>query len=169
MISAAPGVRVYVAAPYDMAPHVRAYHERLRGVGCHPVSQWAACARGPDNLEVLSRSELLSRIEVNDAAIEAAHVVVVFSRRFRGGETFAEAARAIIWGKPVLWCGEHILTTHRAGVYLCHSEQYALDALAYVAARTKGEATRSVLATFFRLDAERALDATAQKRLSVAR
>jgi hypothetical protein len=144
-------VHVFVAAPYDRAQSVREFHEKLRGLGCTPTSHWATLARSPEKLESMSRSEIESRIEVNDEGLRKADVLVGMGARGKGGETFAEIARALEWRKPVLWCGPLILSAFRRNVYLC-DPIVALACCEFLVARTRTSGLRAVhvVGEFFR-------------------
>ncbi|HEV3189631.1 MAG TPA: hypothetical protein VGY54_03995 [Polyangiaceae bacterium] len=130
------GFPVYVAAPYSLAPTVRAIHEELARVGCHPTSQWARLADGTlEQLDRCSPAELESAIELNDLCIDKSMAMVVVSpEEPKGGETFAEVGRALALRLPVLWTGSRrILSSYRKGVFRVDLSE-ALRALAYAAA-----------------------------------
>ena len=145
---------VYVAAPYDRAYDVRTVHEQLRARGAKPTSQWATLAKGIEQLDVMSRSEIASAIEVNDHCLRQARILLVLASQGTGGEMFAEVARALSWGMGVLWVGRRILSAYRPNVYLCEHRGAAFAAIEYAAAHDgaavdSGRA-RHLLAEFFR-------------------
>lgn len=142
--------RVYVAAPYDRAFAVRAFHTELGKACCLPVSHWANLAKGPERLEAMSRGELRTLIEVNDECIRTADLLVCLSMKGEGRETFAEVARALEWGKPVLWCGAVCLSAYRAGVFLCANQRDVLDACYVAAIRPPILTVEQALSVYFR-------------------
>jgi len=143
----APVLHVYVAAPFDRAATVRHFHAMLLAVGARPVSQWANLAKGPEQLEAMSRGEIRSLIEVNDACVRQADLLVCLACKGKGGETFAEVARAIEWGKPVLYCGPPILSAFRPGVFLCTTQKDVLDVVSFLA--SEGRPVDEALAVYF--------------------
>lgn len=126
------GLPVYVAAPYERAPEVRAFHTELSRIQCIPVSVWANTASAKEDFSNIDI--VLSRIELNDECLYRAAVVVVLSYPNEGGEMFCEISQALHMHKcPILWIGTRaILSTFREGIYVCE-RQAALTALEFTA------------------------------------
>jgi hypothetical protein len=144
------GFSVYVAAPYALAPMVRAIHERLYAAGCAPTSQWARLAKHTlEQLERCSPDELRSAWELNDACIDGSDAMLFVACLNKGGESFVELGRALQLGIPVLWTGERrILSSYRNGVYRVTLDE-AMRALEHAAAAANRRASKTRLCGWF--------------------
>lgn len=141
-------LQVYVAAPYEDAPEVREVHRKImtQVPGVRVRATWADVARGPEDLEALGPERVARAIDTNDRDLEAADVVLVLARPCAGGEMFAEVARALAAGTPVIWVGRRILSAYRVGVRRVGSVEAAIALLESMQVDrrglTRGEATR---------------------------
>lgn len=119
----------YVAAPFAHAAEVRSIHGYLIGVGITPTSSWATTARGAEDFSKFSPEQLRRFAEQNDADLRGSDVVLIHDPFGEGRETYAEAARAILWGKPVVWRSKVCLSQWRPGVVRVHDLDEAIGAL----------------------------------------
>lgn len=122
-------MRIYVAAPYEDAAHVRGLHERLRSLGLEPTSHWAENAAGPENFASFTPMQLRAIAESNDTDVISSTAVLVLARAGAGGEMFAEARLALFLAKPVYWVGRRTLSSWREGVVRCEDLDDALARL----------------------------------------
>lgn len=106
--------RIYVAAPFQDKLYVRnVVHRKLVEAELRPVSTWA----NSDAEEDFQDEQVLANaICENDTQLACCDAVLVLARPGAGGEMFAEARIALVWGKPVFWVGRRVLTTFRRGV-----------------------------------------------------
>jgi len=106
--------RIYVAAPFEDREYVRCVHKLLVEAELRPTSTWAnACVdENWDDEEAIRRAlvENTNQLCVSDA-------MLVIARPRAGGEMFAEAAKALHYGKPIFWVGRRILSAFRPGVF----------------------------------------------------
>lgn len=109
--------RIYVAAPYEDAGHVRDLHKRLRSLGFEPSSRWAESSRGPEDFTKYTPLQLRAIAEGNDQDVFDSDVMIVLARAGAGGEMFAEARVALGFGIPVVWVGRRTLSAWRLGVH----------------------------------------------------
>lgn len=125
-------MRVYVAAPYEDAMHVRAAHSDLIARGMTPTSRWAERAFGLEDrtIDVAELRRLLAR---NHADVDASDAMLVLARDGAGGEMFVEAARAIACGLHVVWRGRTILSSFAEGVIRVASTTSAINELERIA------------------------------------
>ena len=122
----------YVAGPYLSAPAVRDVHRRLRGLGYCPTSSWAEHATGPEDLYATPPEiddVLLRAAAQNDRDIRASDVVLVLDPEDKGRETKCEFARALEWGKAVVYVGVPLLSVRRRGVVVVADLEAALVVL----------------------------------------
>jgi hypothetical protein len=150
-------LRVYVAAPYALAPFVRDVHSQLTDLGCKPVSTWAELATGAEKLS--DAAARVSRVcwEINTQSIDSADVLLALSTLDGGAEMFADIGRALYRGTPVLWTGaRRILSCYAPEVILCRTQpgvrgimyeglDEALDELAKAAKAENPKAAREML------------------------
>ncbi|GAC1351817.1 MAG: hypothetical protein NVSMB1_08520 [Polyangiales bacterium] len=128
--------RVYVAAPYTDAPHVRAVHERLRALRMSPTSSWADHAQGEEDFSKMSAKALRAIAKRNDDALSRAHAVIALPRAGVGREMFAEVRIALSLNIPVVWVGETLcLSAFRDGVKRVATLDDALEIVQRWAAR----------------------------------
>lgn len=128
--------RVYCAAPYEDAGFVREHvHDRLRALGFEPSSRWAESAFGHEDLTSFTTLTLRRIAAGNDADIDGSAALLMLARKGAGGECFAEAARALLRGIPVVWVGRRTLSAWREGVVRVDDLDDALQALLVI---TKG-------------------------------
>lgn len=123
-------MNVYVAAPYAQAAFVRVIHEHLEGVGITPTSSWAMRARGPEDFSRHSAEFLRECLAQNSRDLRGSDAVLVYDPTGEGRETYAEAARAVEWGKAVVWCGHRGLTQFARAVVRVEDLDDALTVLA---------------------------------------
>lgn len=107
---------VYVCAPYAEAAFVRVIHEALHTRGIGYTSTWADHAHGAEDFARFSVEALRAALAANCRGIQRADVVLVYDPTGAGRETYAEAARAVEWGKHVVWCAPRGLTQWAPGV-----------------------------------------------------
>jgi hypothetical protein len=125
---------VYVCGPYSSGPDLRArLLPRLAAIGVECTSTWWDHAGGSEDFAKFSVDELRNRAELNDSDLRAADVVLLVDPGGRGRETYSELARALEWGKPVIWAGKPTLSAWRAGVYQALDLEDALEVLEMVA------------------------------------
>lgn len=108
----------YVAAPFADAGLVRDVHARLVEHDVRPTATWAEDVVGPENLGQYTTERLRAFAAVNDSDLRASNAMLVLAREGAGGEMFAEIARALLWGIPVVWSGRRTLSAYRRGVVL---------------------------------------------------
>lgn len=111
---------VYVAAPFEDADLARIHHERFAMLGIEPISSWVDEALGPEELDSFSIQQLRLIAAKNDRDLRAANACLVLAREKAGGEMFAEVARALSWGIPIVWYGRRTLSAYRRGVVLAN-------------------------------------------------
>ena len=113
---------VYVCAPYAEAAFVRVIHEALHTRGIGYTSTWADHAHGAEDFARFKRVTTGNtvifgrRTHEQIGGIQRADVVLVYDPTGAGRETYAEAARAVEWGKHVVWCAPRGLTQWAPGV-----------------------------------------------------
>lgn len=107
---------VYVCAPYAEAAFVRVIHEALHTRGIGYTSTWADRAHGAEDFARFTVDALRGALAANFRGIQRADVVLVYDPTGAGRETYAEAARAVEWGKHVVWCAPRGLTQWAPGV-----------------------------------------------------
>lgn len=107
---------VYVCAPYAEAAFVRVIHEALHTRGIGYTSTWADRAHGAEDFARFTVDALRGALAANCRGIQRADVVLVYDPTGAGRETYAEAARAVEWGKHVVWCAPRGLTQWAPGV-----------------------------------------------------
>lgn len=123
-------MNVYVAAPYATAAFVRELvHDRLRQIGAKPSSTWADLASGPEDLTRFSPAAIRRAAAQNDMDLRGSHVLLLVDLDGSGRETYGEVARALEWGRPVVWLGRHALSAFRNGVVRVPDLDGAIDAL----------------------------------------
>jgi hypothetical protein len=131
-LSADPLLRVYVAAPYRRAGLVRALMATTPHVRW--TSRWAMGARGPEQLETLTRDEQRRLAAGNDEDLADSHVVLAIAFPGEGGEMFSEIGRALMERTPVIWTGPRkTLSTAREGVLFVDGLEAAVGVLADLA------------------------------------
>lgn len=109
-------LNVYVAAPYTQAAFVRVVHEHLEQLGITPTASWPRHAYGPEDFSRHTAAALREALATNSADLRGSDAVLVYDPAGEGRETYAEAARALEWGKPVVWCSPRGLTQFARGV-----------------------------------------------------
>lgn len=107
---------VYVASPWTNAAFVRVVHEHLERLDITPMSSWARHAYGAEDFARHAVAALRQALAINSADLRGSDAVLVYDPAGEGRETYAEAARAIEWGKPVVWCGPRGLSRFASGV-----------------------------------------------------
>lgn len=111
-------LKVYVAAPYADGPDLRTQlvdSGALAKAGAECTSRWLLEHPGePENFDLYSLSELEAFARQNDEDLRAADVVLLVDPKRRGRETYAEVARAIAWGKQIVWVGPPTLSFWRS-------------------------------------------------------
>jgi hypothetical protein len=108
---------VYVAAPYSAGVELRrSLPGRIAAIGGEVSSRWLFEASGPENLWGYAREELRAIGAQNDEDLRRSDVVLLVDPTGEGRETYAEAARALEWGIPIVWFGDRGLSRWRSGV-----------------------------------------------------
>lgn len=107
---------VYVAAPFAQASFVRIVHDHLRDLNITPTATWPDHAQGPEDFARFSPDALRRALAMNSRDLRASDVVLVYDPAGQGRETYAEAARALEWGKALVWCGPRGLSQFARGV-----------------------------------------------------
>lgn len=130
--------RVYIAAPWLRWREAERFRNALAAHHLECTSSWIDDARtcdGPESLASLEPDVVQAVAARNDADVDDAHIVVALTWPGEGGEMFAEVARALLHGRPVVWVGERrTLSAYRPGVVLAADMFEAIDA-ALTAAR----------------------------------
>jgi len=124
---------VYVAGPFSSGPELRRrLPGRLAAIGAELTARWLdlAAAEGSEDFSRYTIDELRAFAEMNDADLRAADVVLLVDPEGRGRETYSEIARALLWNKPVVWCGRLTLSAWRRGVVRVDSLDAAIGTLA---------------------------------------
>lgn len=120
-----PRLLVYVAAPFERRELVRKVEKDLF---CHWMDSTASWAKLEH--EGLPPTELAAQqIKQNDDDIAISHALLVLAEPGLGGEMFAEVARALLFGIPIVWVGRRILSTFRPGVIESPSVEEAINLL----------------------------------------
>jgi hypothetical protein len=110
-------LRVYLAAPYADAPHVRDLDSQLAAIGIDVTSTWTHAASGPEALDAMPVAEVRRVALSNDRDLLAAHLLVALAREGGGAEMFAEARLALAHRIPIVWVGtRRPLSAYREGV-----------------------------------------------------
>lgn len=128
-------MNVYVAAPYAQASFVRVIHEHLESVGVRPTATWPLHARGPEDFTQYSPDTLREALARNERDIRGSDVVLVYDPAGEGRETYAEAARALVWGRAVVWCSRRGLSQYARGVVRAEDLDDAIAILVAMRAR----------------------------------
>jgi hypothetical protein len=126
-------LRVYVAAPYTLAAFVRVVHEHLEQLGITATATWPLHATGPEDFSRHTVAALRQALATNSADLRGSDAVLVYDPAGEGRETYAEAARAIEWGKAVVWSGPRGLSQFAPGVHRAEDLDDAIRILADLA------------------------------------
>ena len=127
--------RVYVAAPYSDAAHVRRVHGLLRYLRLEPTSSWAERPERPEELEALRIEDLRALAAQDEHDLASADAVLVITPNDAPRVMYAEAHFALERKTPVVWVGPSPrLAAYREGADLVDDMTEALTRLCELAA-----------------------------------
>ena len=119
-------LKVFIASRFESRLDVRELNDQLRARGMTPTATWCnAEPEGPatqgvpvtDWFESLDAKTIASIIYKNDQDILSAHVMLMLAHDVGGRESYAEVARALHAGIPIVWTGPtRVLSAYRRGV-----------------------------------------------------